>query len=372
MRRVALLLLGLLLCPVVLPRVLCGVGARAWADHDLEVADAYASSLIRAIQASPGPLFYQTGSRRFNGQSAIAIYQMTPLGLGQIVAEHPEKREVYLPVMRLAAARMVRRETLSFAADVYGHDGTVRMGTGEGHAYLGYVNMGLSMLRSVDPENPQAALNDRLSEALEKRLFGSKTSLFETYPGESWPPDVAAVAGSIGLYAAATGQDRRAELDTWGARFADCAIHASGFLIQRVKSGTCEPVDGPRGSGTAIAAYFLSFSNPDLARRLAAAVAKPGLESVLGFGAVREYAPGFDGSGDGDSGPVILGVSVGATGFGLGAAQIAGDRDLFVKLYRTTALFGAPVDAGEGGRTFALGGVLGNALLLAMLTARAP
>ncbi len=66
---------------------------------------------------------------------------------------------------------------------------------------------------------------------------------------------------------------------------------------------------------------------------------------------------------------VVLGVSVGATGFGLGAALINGDGDLFVKLYRTAHLLGSPVDA-QGVRRFASGGVLGDALLLAMLTAR--
>lgn len=371
MRRLALLVLALVLSPLVLPRLVCGWDAGAWLDRDLDVQDRYARGLIRAINAQPGPLFYHTGVVRFDSQSAVAIYQMTLLGLGQILLDRPEKRAEYLPTMREAAARLVRHETLACGKAAYGHDG-LSMAPGEGHAYMGYVNLGLSMLRRIEPDNPQAALNDRLTEALASRLFKAKTGLIETYPDESWPPDVAAVAGSIGLHATATGRDRRAELDAWGERFARCSIHESGFLVQRVRSGTCEPVDGPRGSGTAVGAYFLSFSNPDLALRLAAAVGEPGEAGLFGFGAVREYAPGFDGQGDTDSGPVILGVSVGATGFGLAAAQVGGDRALFTRLYRTTTLFGAPVSAGEGAGSFALGGVLGNALLLAMLTARAP
>jgi len=59
---------------------------------------------------------------------------------------------------------------------------------------------------------------------------------------------------------------------------------------------------------------------------------------------------------------------VGATGFGLGAARAHGDADLFRELYRSAYLVGVPV--ARGGKTsFAAGGTLGNALLLAMLTA---
>jgi hypothetical protein len=192
--------------------------------------------------------------------------------------------------------------------------------------------------------------------------------MIETYPGESWPPDVAAVAGSVGLHAAVTGGDRHA-LDAWAERFARCAIHDSGYLVQRVKTGSCEPLDAPRGSGTAVASYFLSFSHPELARRLHAALVLEGRRSLLGFGGIREYARGHVGSGDVNAGPILLGVSVGASGFALGAARANGDRELYRELYRSAHLFGLPADS-AGARRFALGGALGDALLLAMLTAR--
>jgi hypothetical protein len=136
--------------------------------------------------------------------------------------------------------------------------------------------------------------------------------VIETYPGEAYPADVAAVA--------------------------------------------------------AISVYFLSFADPVLSRDLFAALAGPQRAGFLGFGGIREYAPGHDGSGDIDSGPVLLGVSVSATGFAIAGARLHGDRDLFTSLYRTADLFGVAVDRGAG-RRFLTGGPLGNAILLAMLTA---
>jgi hypothetical protein len=106
-----------------------------------------------------------------------------------------------------------------------------------------------------------------------------------------------------------------------------------------------------------------------LALRLHRALASSGERTLFGFGAIREYALGFRGHGDVDAGPIVLGVSVGATGFALGSAAAQRDRQLFRELYRTLELFGVPVER-DGHRTFAVGGALGNALLLAMLSAR--
>lgn len=353
----------------VVPRQLCGAGAARWLADDVDTEDELARAVARSVLSQKEPLFYHTGQLRFDGQSAIAIYQMTLLGLGQLILAHPERREVYLPAMRVAADRLADPRTLAYAASVYGQHGVVRMDPGEGHAYLGYVNLGLAMLRLIEPETQHAALNDRLTAELSRRVFAAPTGMTETYPGETWPPDVTAVIGSIGLTARATRVDRKAELDAWAERFGKCAVHASGYLVQRSRSGTCIPLDAPRGSGTAVGSYFTSFAHAGLSARLEQGLRQTGRRSLLGFTALREYPDGFDGRGDGNAGPILFGVSVGATGFGIGAARAHRDAELFVGMFRTATLFGLPVSRGDE-RTFAVGGVLGNALLLAMLTAR--
>ncbi|HMF41548.1 MAG TPA: hypothetical protein VKQ32_12810, partial [Polyangia bacterium] len=290
----------------IVPREVAGHAAQPLFDGEVAAQDALAREVARELAAQPSRQFYRSGSPRFDGQSAIAIYQMGILGMGQIIREHPERRDEYLPAMRAAAARLVDPRTLPTAARVWGENGVVAMAPGAGHAYLGYINLALGMLRAVDPETPYAALNDRLTAALADRLDRSPTGLIETYPGETWPPDVAAVAGSIGLHGAVTGVDRRALLERWARRFEACAVHRSGYLVQRVKSGTCKPIDAPRGSGTAIASYFLGFADARLSRRLFEAIRDQGRACVLGFCGIREYAPGFRGKGDGDSGPVVM------------------------------------------------------------------
>lgn len=367
----ALALLSVVVSMALGPRILAGRAPERFYLGDREARAALARNVSRRVTERSDPLFYHTKSSRFDGQSAIAIYQMTLLGLGQIVLDHPELRDAHLQAMRVAAERLVDPSTLSYATRVYGSHGVHGMAPTAGHAYLGYINLGLGMLRLVEPDTRHAALHDRLTQELARRLFASRTGLIETYPGETWPPDVAAVAGSIGLHARATGRDVRAEMTRWGERFARCSIHSSGYLVQRVRSGSCIPVDAPRGSGTAVASYFLSFADAELSERLYQGLAHEGRASLFGLGALREYAPGFSGEGDGNAGPMLFGVSVGATGFGIAAARVHADRELFTELTRTALLFGIPHEL-DGETSFVVGGALGNALLLAMLTARPP
>ena len=52
----------------------------------------------------------------------------------------------------------------------------------------------------------------------------------------------------------------------------------------------------------------------------------------------------------------------------IAGTRIFGDRDYFKQLYRTSVLFGAPLQSG-GDWEYVAGGPLGNAIMFAMLTA---
>jgi len=130
-------------------------------------------------------------------------------------------------------------------------------------------------------------------------------------------------------------------------------------------------VDRARGSGSALGAYFAAFASPELASSLHLAVKRHLTRAPLGFGMVREYIQGSDGPGDIDSGPLVAGMSISATGFSLASARVAGDFEHFEAVYRTAYLFGAPTRA-QSGVEFVSGGPLGNALMLALMTAPKP
>jgi hypothetical protein len=299
---------------------------------------------------------------------------MTALGLAQVCLAHPEWKSRYGPTITSAATKAFLPEMREFGTKAwYGEDAMDSLDGPHGHAYLAYAALALGMARLVDPAFPAAVAvqHDALIAAYERRLLAASTGLIDTYPGEAYPTDVAAVAAAIAVHGRATGVDHRAVLAHWAEKVRAFQIdRTSGLVIQRLGSVDGSPHDAPRGSGTGLGAYFAGFADRPLAELLTDALLHHE-STLLGFGAIREYANGHNGPGDVDSGPVVLGVSVAATGFALAPLRALHRREAFTRIYRTTALFGLPVErrrAEEPDLRFATGGSIGDALLLAFLT----
>jgi len=364
--------LGVALCVVrVLAPWWCGRDAEAWFRGDPDLQRRLAQQLAQfetrddAERGASPP-----DGERFAGEWALVAHQMTALGLAQLCLAHPDWRPRYVPVVRIAAVKTMLPEMRTFGTRAWhGEDALSSLEGPHGHAYLAYAALAVGMARLLDPTFPTdvARQHDALVAAYERRLLQSQTGVIETYPDEAYPTDVAAVAAAIAVHGRVTGVDHRPVIARWAERVRSLQIDAeSGLVIQRMAASDGAAHDAPRGSGTGLAAYFAGFADRGVAQLLADGLFRHE-SSWWGFGALREYADGSSGHGDVDSGPVLLGVSVAATGFALGPARAHGRRESFTRLYRTTDLFGLPVTMGDRS-CFATGGAVGNALLLALLT----
>jgi hypothetical protein len=367
-RRLLVLGFALLAVRVVTPWW-CGREARRWYDGDVALATGLADELV-AFEARDDANRAAPPAGRFAGEWALVTHQMTALGLAQLCLAHPELRARYVPEITRAAVKSFRVEMRSFGTRAWGgEDAMASLGSSHGHAYLAYSALALGMARLLDPAFPPdvARQHDALVAAYERRLLASPTGLIETYPGEAYPTDVAAVAGAIAVHGRATGADHSRVLARWARLVGERQIDPkSGLVLQRMGAWDGAAHDAPRGSGTALAAYFARFADRGVADRLADGVFRHEA-TFAGFGAIREYADGHAGHGDVDSGPVLFGVSVSATGFALAVARASQREDSFERLYRTTELFGVPDLSGDRVR-FLTGGPIGDALLLAFLT----
>lgn len=367
LRRALVRLAALAACAAIVPRSVAGYPAGGLWASDLGSQDSLAREVAADVRSGVAASAFHTGSPRFDGEWAFGTFTMAAVGLGHVVLAHPERRDDYAPILETCAEELVSKRANAFGTEAWGDDGFDGLPGGRGHGYLGYSNLALSMIRLVHPDTRHAKLHDDLTEALARRLAASPHGLFETYPGESYPADMAMVAGSIALHDCATGAPPRPFWAAWREAYARWIDPGSGLLHQAGSSDTGSPMGPPRSSGTALAAFAVSFVDRDLSRRLFEGLRRS-RASVLGFGAILEYPPGKGGAGDIDSGPVVLGAGVSATGFTLSSAKLHGDRGLFTELYRTADLFGVPVHRSSGVR-FMSGGPLGNAILLAMTTA---
>jgi len=349
------------------PHRWCERDSAAWFRGDEQLQAQLASGVERLVTNPLARAHFKTGSAQFNGEWLFGTYLMAGFGFGQTALEHPQWRARHLPLMELCIERILTGDVRAFDREMWRNDplDTLDRDTGHDHAaYLGYFNLLLSFHRQLDPNSKFAPLNDRITTALVRRVERSPTMLLQSYPAEVYPVDNAAVIASIG-------PQHRPLVEKWIARCRECYLDSkTGLLIQAVEPHSGAAADSPRGSGTALAAYFLSFADPRLSRDLYRAAQTHLADTVFGFGVVREYPRHCrEAGGDIDSGPVILGYSVSATGFLIAGSRIHGDSEEFARLTATAHLFGAPLQRADR-REYVTGGPLGNAILFAMLTAR--
>ena len=366
------------------PHRVCERDAGAYFDGEARSVDALAASVAGWTGQELSPASFATGSRRFDGEWLFGTYMMAAMGFGQVAlasddparrAESIARRELCLDAMLAPAARAFDGDawTLDALASTRALPGSSQ---DRGHvAYLGYAGLALGLHRLVVPVSRFDTVHDAIAATLARRFARAPNGFVETYPGEVYPVDNAAGLGALALHAKAVhappcpGLTRG--LDALRAR---AVQPATGLLAQSVSALDAAPGDPGRGSGTALASYFLAFADPSLSAALYHAMHRELFRTAIGFGAILEHPTSsaeHAWRADVDSGPVFLGLGVSATGFAIGASRANDDRDSFVALYATAHLFGAPFDEGNV-RTYATGGPLGDAILFAMLTAPRP
>jgi hypothetical protein len=267
-----------------------GQQAEAWYRGDEEHVRALAAEQVR-FEAEDSALRSRDPDNRYVGEWALVTHQMTALGLGQMILAHPAWKSAYATTMREAALRSFLPEMRDFGTDAWhGEDALASLESAHGHAYLGYAALAIGMARWLDPEDFPADVSrahDALVAAYERRLLASPIAVIETYPGEAYPTDIAAVAAAIAVHGRATGTDHRAVLAHWvrGVR-TEQRDASSGFVHQRLTMAG-EPLDVPRGSGTGLAAYYASFVDRALAAELTDALIDHE-RTCGGFGGIAE------------------------------------------------------------------------------------
>jgi hypothetical protein len=357
---------------VTIPRWWCGREGKRWLGGDAALTSALGREVAATVSRGVTAEEFTSDSELFRHEWQFGTYQMAALGLLQACREHPALRSELLPAADRAIEKLLSSEVRRFDSLKWGEDPLDSLAGPNGHAaYLGYLNLVLSVHRCWVPGSRFASINDQITAALIRRFRASQTGILETYPGEAYPVDIAAALASVMLHQRATGEDHTAVVSPVLARYRTTwRDPKSGLLFQAVDARDGAPIDRARASGSALAAFFISFGEREVSRELFVAVSSQLPRSIIGFGFVREYPTYFHGGhGDIDSGPLILGISPSATGFCIAGSRVFGDHDLFIRLYRTAHLVGTPVSR-DGRRFFVTGGPLGNAIMLAMLTAQ--
>ena len=117
----------------------------------------------------------------------------------------------------------------------------------------------------------------------------------------------------------------------------------------------------PRGCALSWSASYLVQLEPAIARDQYLRQRDVLGDAILGIGGFREWPRGRGGDADLDSGPIVLGIGVAATGLGLGPARIFRDERSYTVIRRAALMFGLPAWWPSGGYWSAP--LLGEAIL---------
>lgn len=306
---------------------------------------------------------------QFAGEWRIVTLSMTALATAQIAFAHPSTRADAVRATGRLAAVALRPDSRAFDTDQWRSDALAALDGDEDHiGYLAHLALVLGAHRVIGGTE-HAALHHAIIDALVRRLQRAPRPLLFTYPGETYAMDNVALQAALGIAAViepapAIDAERTRFVDYARAHLLDPETGVMGFSV------THDGASPSRGSGAGWNSFYLPHVDVGFATEQWRAVERAFVVRVPPlFAAVREHRHGKDGPGDVDSGPVILGLSPAGTGFAVAGARHSGDADLGSGLLATAELVGTSL-SWQGRRRYVLAPDVGDAILLAMRTAR--
>lgn len=234
--------------------------------------------------------------------------------------------------------------------------------------YFSHLAVILGIRRLVGGNSADDKLQARLVSHLRAKTMESSLYHARSYPdSERWPADQSVTLLALRLYDEAAGTHLLdAPLAGFLATMRARTDHATGLFHSSVS-----PLDyatTPRGCATSWTTLYLAQVAPDVAREQYDHYRAHMSADVFGYGGFREWPVGRARGMDADSGPILFGVGVAATGLGLGPARLFADADRYATIRRSALTFGIPSWLPSHG--YVTAPLLGEAILFHGRTAR--
>ena len=151
-----------------------------------------------------------------------------------------------------------------------------------------------------------------------------------------WSADQAAILYSLWLYDKNNGTDISSELIQKWLHYMDTkGTHKETGLYKTEVLGTRKYSHQPRGCSLSYLCHYMGKFAPERAKHQWELYKQHMMKKVMGKIGFREYLPDYDGSWSPDSGPIIAGVGIAATGLALNAASTIGDKETYIALEKS-------------------------------------
>jgi hypothetical protein len=276
-----------------------------------------------------------------------ACFTLTMYGVSWAnVAEHPAGDDALKKdaIARLSYA--VEQVTKGYAFDPF-RDTQVRLGV----FWLGQRNLLLARLLRAMPEQerPEHLVTEfhENSQQLADAFLASPHRHLDSYDGMVWPADNVTALLSIVLHDRLYGTDYGRAYQEWKRWTLDHLDPATGLMGGRLDSDTGALLEPARGSGNSWITALLADIDPEFARDLYSRYRKHFAIKRFDFLMFREWQEGVARGEDVDSGPIIWGAGMTATGVGLAAARANGDVEMASDIHALSELVGWPITRGD-------------------------
>ena len=216
--------------------------------------------------------------------------------------------------------------------------------------YLEHLNIILGCYqRIIGDEHVQ--LNEKVSRHLLQSSMSYANYHADLLPNVNmkWSADQAAILYSIWLFDQNNKTDLSKELITkWLKYMEQKGTHKPTGLYKTEVLGTRKYSNQPRGCALSYLIHYLGRFAPCEAKKQWELYKKHMMTSIMGKKGFREYLPDYEGSWSPDSGPIIAGVGIAATGLALNTASTIGDKKTYKALERSMNPVYAILSKGNG------------------------
>ena len=178
-------------------------------------------------------------------------------------------------------------------------------------------------------------LNERVSKHLLKNSMSYSNYHADLLPNVNmkWSADQAAIIYSLWLFDQNNSSNMSAEIgDKWLSYMNRHSKHKGTGLFQTEVLGTRKYSRQPRGCSMAYLIHYMERFQPEEAQKQWGLFKKHMMTHVMGNTGFREYLKQYKGRWTPDSGPIVKGVGIAATGLALNAASTVGDIKTYNRL----------------------------------------
>ena len=200
--------------------------------------------------------------------------------------------------------------------------------------FLEHLNIVLGSYQRIAGDK-YVELNEKISNHLLKMSlrYSNYHADLLPYATMKWSADQAAIIYSLWLFDQNNSANLSSEIaDKWLVYMNDNCIHKSTGLYQTEVMGTKKYSRQTRGCSMAYLIHYMSRFKPQEAQMQWSLFKKHMMIQVLRNTGFREYLEEYKGGWTPDSGPIIKGVGIAATGLALNTASTVGDMKTYKKL----------------------------------------